>query len=123
MANEITYTTSLSFFKGNMDSALTATHASKSITVNGTRAIKNIQQIGTTAEAIGLAELASLGLMWVKNMDATNYVELLTGTGGVSFAKLKPGEAILFRVGSGITAPYALANTAAVSILYIIIED
>lgn len=122
MANEVTYTTSVSFLKGNMDAALSFTHAGKLATVSGTRSIKNVQSIGTAEEAIGKGELASLGIMWVKNMDGTNFVSLLTGTGGVKFMKLLPGEAWAFRVGGDITAPFAIADTAACSIQYGIIE-
>lgn len=122
MANEITRTASLQFAKGNV-AAVAFSEASKNSNVSGTRYHRTVQQIGTSEEALGLGELASLGYCMIKNLDATNYVEIKTATSGTAFLKLKPGECALFRFGSGVTAPFAQANTAAVSIEIMIVED
>lgn len=68
--------------------------------------------IGTSEEAIPLGEVTSLGWFWARNLDETNFIQIRTGTGGTAFCKLLPGEACLLPLGSGITAPYAIADTA-----------
>lgn len=84
------------------------------------------QNIGITEEALYLGELTSLGYAMFLNWDQTNYVELRVATAGTKFATLKPaisttapGFALLF-LGSGITAPYAIANSAACQVEYAI---
>jgi len=116
MSAEITMTQSLQVVKGNVNlSWLPASGAT--VTMTGTRTSRIQQSIGFAAEeALQLGELSgALGYVMFKNLDATNYVEILTGTGGVKFCKLLAGEtAGPFRLGSQVTAPYAQANTAAV---------
>ena len=48
------------------------------------------------------------------NLDVTNYIDILTGAGGVAFARLLPGETALFRFNPAITAPFWQAHTATV---------
>lgn len=84
--------------------------------------VKAKQNIATSEEAIGLGEVTSLGFAIFINRDSTNYVELRTATSGTYFAKLLPGEFAMFRFGSGVTAPFALANTSAVQLEYMIVS-
>lgn len=83
--------------------------------ISGSKYVKTLQQIGITEEALQLGETSgSLGWALIKNIDNTNYVELKTGTGGIVFAKLPPkGGIALLHFGSGVTAPFAIANSAA----------
>lgn len=121
MANEIALNASLTFKKNGVEESLSKT---SSITVSGKRCIRHVQNIGTSEEAMVIGELATLGYCMIRNMDSTNYVEIRSGTGTANFMKLKAGESAgPFRFGSGATAPYAIANTAAVDIEYLIIED
>ena len=80
------------------------------------------QNIGTSEEAIGLGEVTSLGLGIFINRDSTNFIELRTGTGGTKFAKIAAGRLAIFWFGSGITAPFAIADTAACQMEYLIIS-
>ena len=66
----------------------------------------------TTAAAIPLGGLTGLGTIAIVNRDPTNFITILTGTGGVVMAKLNPGKAMLLPTGSGVTAPFWLADTA-----------
>ena len=121
MADEITVTMSITYAKGNVASfsrALTA----KKVTVSGNRYVLNIQNIGTSEEALGIGELsAPLGWAWFHNLDDTNYVEIRLGTGASNdMIRLNAKEAALMRLGSDISAPYAIANTAAVDLEYLI---
>jgi len=45
---------------------------------------------------------------------SASHIDILTGTGGVAFARLLPGETALFRFNSAITAPFWQAHTATV---------
>lgn len=77
-------------------------------------AYQGSQSIGTSETAINLGGISSLGYMLLVNRDPVNYVDIKTGTGGTIFARLDPaGGMLLLKVGSGVTAPYAIANTAA----------
>ena len=79
------------------------------------------QNVGTTQEAINLGDVSSLGVLVLVNLDPTNYIEVKTATGGTIIAKLFPlvdsGAAGLnwccLQVGSGITAPFVIANSGA----------
>ena len=122
MASEITLTAALAFSKGGVSVDLSKVAAA--FDVAGQRYIKNTQQIGTSEEAIGIGELASLGYAIFVNRDPTNYLEIRSATGSSNdIIKLKAGEAALFRFGSDISAPYAVANTAACYLEYLIVEN
>jgi hypothetical protein len=95
----------------------------RTFTLTGTRWIDTIHNVGTSEEAMKLGELGSLGWGFIYNMDATNYVEILTGTGGTAMLKAKAAEGFPFRFGSGVTAPYIKANTAACNVRYVLMED
>lgn len=73
--------------------------------------------------AIPLASLGSLGWAMFKNNDSTNYVDILVATSSTDVLRLYPGEVALFRFGSGITAPAAIAHTATVLLQYLILEN
>lgn len=120
MANELTLTGSLSY--SDSESADLTLDLSKIASVTTKIFVWNKQNIGITEEAINLGEVSSLGWAIFVNRDATNFIELRTGTGATKFAKLKAGEFCVFRFGSGITAPYAIADTAACQMEYIIIS-
>lgn len=120
MANEITYQVqSLLSNAGLSDS-----FASGSLSADQASAllIRNVQNIGTSDEALTLGDVVTPGIALFQNLDDTNYVEIGVNTGPfVPFMKLKPGEIFLTRLGT--TAPRAQANTAAVDLFYIIYSD
>lgn len=94
------------------------------ITVSGNPRLLNVQSIGISEEAIALGEVSSLGVMYAKNLDGTNYLEIRSGTGASNdVIKLKPGEAWVWRWGSDVTAPYAIANTATCLLEYALFSD
>lgn len=79
------------------------------------------QNIGTSEEALDLGGLATLGWAFFMNLDETNYVEIRSATGAsndiIWIPALTPA---VFRFGSDISAPYAIANTAACDLEYLI---
>lgn len=117
MANEITLSFQTLLNNGNLSDA----HSSGSIAVDQASAklIRNVQSIGTSEEALGLGDLVTPGYCVFVNLDDTNFVEI--GISGSMFLKLKPGEQALCRLST--TAPFALADTAAVELFYIMYED
>lgn len=121
MANELTLSMGLSYEKGNVQ-AFSREIAEKLVTVSGDPLIHHIQEIGTSEEALILGGLSQpLGWFWAKNLDDSNYVEIRSGTGASNdIVRLNAGEFCLFRWGSDISAPYAIANTAAVDLEYAI---
>ena len=64
-------------------------------------------------------ELGSAGLVFLKNLDSTNYVTFGTHATSNHTVKLLAGESCLFRAAGAV---YGLANTAACNVEYIIIE-
>ncbi len=81
------------------------------------------QSIGTTEEEINLAEVVSPGWAFFINRDATNYIDLLTNTGGDRFARLQPGECAMLPLGPDAQIPFAIAHTAACQLEYLIISQ
>lgn len=123
MANEISYSLSLSVAKGSLsDSKSTSGTAN----MNGTHYAGGAMNVPTTAggTVIPLGSVATTGFTWLRNLDGTNYVEIGVQVAGTFYPllRLKPGEPQVVRF-SPSQAPYALANTAAVALEYRIIED
>lgn len=78
----------------------------------------------TTEEVLSAGDVSTLGYMFLQNMDATNSILYGPESGGalVAFGKLKPGEAAVIRLQTGITIR---AKTAAgtATLFYKIIND
>lgn len=117
MANEISVSFSISLTKGG---ATTRKSFSGTFDQTGTGYVQGIQAIGTSEEAIALGDVTTPGWFYIKNLDATNYVTI-GETVNNDIIKLKAGEATVGRF--GITAPYAIANTATCNIEYLIMQD
>lgn len=115
MANELNITVGLEYSKSGINLNKLK---SKLITVTGTEAADFIQSIGTSEEAVALSDMATQGYVYAENLDSTNYVEI--GLTGKLAIKLKAGEFALFRTGGAL---YAQANTSAVRVRFIVIED
>lgn len=114
MANEISYSVSFTATKGGA-SVSTGTW-SDTVDMAGADMISATQNIGTSDEALDFGDITSpAGRVAIKNLDATNYVELSLATGGSfdgsRFAKIGPGEAIIYCPAVSGTI-YAQADTA-----------
>lgn len=121
MANEITLTAKLLYAKGGTSVSLGV--EGLAITVSGSRFIHHRQQIGTTEEALDLGDLATGGYFVGVNRDTTNFVEIRSGTGATDLVRLNAGEACAFRMSGDASAPFAIANTAAVELEFILIAN
>lgn len=120
MANEISFSGALSGFK----STAMAERVGRSVvdflaTMSGTAFASSTVTVATSATAIPLGSIVTPGWFWAKNLDATNFVRLMNGSGGAAVAKLLPGEPCVFRWDS-LAAPYALADTAACLLDYLL---
>lgn len=112
MANEITLSGNLSYSDANgAKQELGVESLLQSVTTKITH--RGQQSIATTETSIELGSVSSAGYVILINRDATNYVEVKTAASGTIFAKLPPGGFCLLYLGSGVTAPVAIANTAA----------
>lgn len=119
MANELVLTATLAFAKGNVDVSLDP--GSLQVTVSGTKYHQGVQEIGTSEEALSIGDVGTAGYVLLINRDATNFVELRPGSGLADLVKVKAGEFALFRL--ALEGPYAIADTAACEVEYIVIED
>lgn len=120
MADEITLTMRMLVSKGNL--VHKEEPGIQSITLNGANGTGGIQNIGTSAELITMGDTGTAGWAFMRNTDTTNYVDLGTSTTSfVAFARLKAGEACMFRLGTN--APAARANVAAINLQYFILSD
>lgn len=88
----------------------------------GTNNIGNVQNIGTTTEALVFGDVTTIGYMFLKNLDATNYVEfdLNTPVSTTAFCKLLPGECAFIPTRQ--TTIYGKSNTAAVDVMVVLFE-
>jgi len=112
MANELSVQSGLSYSKGGDVDQISEAF---SITVSGAARISGRQTIGTTEEQLALGDVSSLGVVWIKNLDATNYLTVGTVTSQRGF-RINPGESYTFRAANN--AVYCAANTAAVDVSY-----
>ena len=87
MANEINIQASLTFQRFTP-----VLQGSGNLNINqtGTHGIFNVQNIATAAEQLTSVDVATLGYLLVKNLDATNYVQLALDSGRTRLSS-KPG--------------------------------
>ena len=106
-----------------MDGLNSSSNPGNSITLVGNAAISNIQTIGTTTEALSIGDILTPSYLFVKNQDATNFIQIgLTTavTAGNAMFKLLPGEWAF--IPTRRTVIYALADTSACDLLVIFTE-
>jgi hypothetical protein len=126
MANEITITASLGYnntAKGLPNEVLALNGVTFNIT--GVNYQKGSKSFSTSAggTAIPLGGVGTLGWAYFKNTDAANYITILNAVSGTTLIRLLAGEAAVFRFDPGVTAPAILANTSAVVVDYMILEN
>lgn len=122
MANEASIVTMATFAKGNVSSIARGSTTAFTITVSGAKYHQGVQNIGTSEEQISFGDITNPGMCWLKNLDATNYVEIRSGTGAADLMKLAAGQVAVFMFAADCTAPYALANTSSVNLEILLVE-
>lgn len=120
MANEVTSSCSGSYSDGTTTESFSSSGIVSSAAAQ--QPLHTKQQATTSAVLLNLGALTSVGLLWMKNLDAVNYVELLTATSaGSVVSKLLPGgPALQLPAGSNMQAPAIKANTASCWVEYMI---
>ena len=118
MANELTIAASLKFVKGTVNRSFSK--AGVQLNVAGKNYTHKTQTIGTVEEAIALGDVVTPGYILVFNSSTLNFVSIRSGTGAANLVKVPPGGVALFSCEAA--APFAIANTAAVDIEYLLIE-
>jgi hypothetical protein len=123
MANEIQVTAQLQYTNSAANIAQKLLQiTAQNFSITGKNYNAGTATVGTSAAAIPLGGLGSIGWCIFKNNDATNYVQLKTGTGGTVFAQLMPGEVALLRIDPSVTAPAWLAHTASCEVEFLMLE-
>jgi hypothetical protein len=121
MANEISISAALTASKNGV--TVSSGSQAINVTMTGSDMIAQTQNIGTAAELINKGDVTTIGCLFIKNLDPTNYVELALEVGMTNkVARLDPGGIALYKPVSGTTI-YARANTAACDCLVVIAEE
>ena len=119
MANEIKVRPYVSLTKVNAKIALAP--GTISITQTGNGFYHNVSSIGTSEESIAtFGDVASEGIVYIRNLDATNYVQIGFAT-GVYGMRLAAGHIAQFTAEPGLTV-YFKANTAACNVEVFVAE-
>lgn len=121
MAEQITANATLQY-QDSVDTTDSMQINDLSVDVASEKFVHAKQTIGTSEESLVIGETTSPGWFFAINRDSTNFIELRVGTGGAKFAKLLPGEFCFLRLGSGAQVPYAIADTAAAALEYLVIN-
>jgi len=119
MANELTATCSLRFSKGGRE--VSKSYSGVQIDVSGDKWVFGVQEIGTSEEAIDVGDIGTTGFLIAKNLDSTNFISIRPGTGTANLVKLKAGEPCMFRL--ALNGPWAISDTAACDLEYLILEN
>ncbi len=106
----------------NNDAKISRIPAQDTVVVTGDGVMGGTQSIGfAAAENIVQGDLATIGVVWIHNLDATNFVQIgYDATGFKPTIKLLPGEFCVFR--SAQTTLQAQADTGACLIEYYLFE-
>lgn len=121
MASEIIASASLTFSKAGAGAA--GVYSSGSFTFTGTAYFKGKQNVGTSEEALLLGDVTPGGWALIRNLDATNFVAIKSGTGVVPLVRINAGEFALFRVSSLATAPFIQADTSSVNVEILLLAN
>ena len=121
MSDELTVTASASWESGNWKDQFKP--GTLKFDVSGVGQDGGIVEVGTSEEDLSLPNVSTLGWVFMRNLDATNYVTYgPKDTTMKAFGRIKAGEVAMFRLEPGITLRWQ-ANTAAVRIAIKVIED
>lgn len=123
MANEGTAAVQLNMSKSGVTASK---QKSLNFTITGNDYTAATVDVTTSGGAITLpASIGTLGYAVFINHDSTNYVEIGNHNGGspIYTARLKAGEACMFRLTMAASAINLRANTATCRVEYFILED
>lgn len=105
-----------------MSSAISRAQLAQMFTMAGNCLSEGTILVPTSPVAIPLGQVTQPHWSWFFNLDPTNYVNIGEGSTGAYFCTLYPGEFALVPWNSVGNLPYAVANTAAVLLEYLILS-
>lgn len=126
MANELSLTVTAVYTPSTSGlSKVSPPTFSKTVTMTSQKYVTGTQEIGTSEEALSFGDVTNGGYLVIKNIDATNFVELNQETPSAKYSiRLKAGEFSVFRIGGGSSnAMKAKADTAACTVEYYLFSD
>lgn len=121
MASEIKVDLGITAYKSTIMTA-EITRAIRNLTINMTadNFSEGVMSVATSATAVPLGQVTSLGWCFFANKDTANFLKIRNGSGGADVVKLLAGECCLFPfLNTGV--PYAIADTAACLMEYLIL--
>ncbi len=121
MANEITLSLSLTFFKPSIMAAAVAKFVSGALfSISGTTYIEGSVSVPTADLALPLGQVTQPHWAVFHNLDSVNKVSLKASAGGTYFPQLLAGEwAVVPLIPSAV--PYAISDTAPCQLEYLIV--
>lgn len=123
MANEITLNAILAYADSEKAAATLQIPANTLMTITTKKFVWNKMSVSVAEIAIPLGSVSSLGYYIFINRDLTNFINLKTATSGTVFARLDANYGVAMgKFGSGITAPFAAADTAPCQMEYLILS-
>ncbi len=122
MANEITFTFSLSAYKPSiMSSAIGRAITGLLRNMGGNFYIQDVMSVTTAALAVPLGSVTSPHWAVFNNLDPTNYLTLFNGSSGAVFTRLVAGDMAVVPLDPA-CVPWAQANTGACLMEYLILS-
>lgn len=122
MADELRINASMAYEDSELtEDSLSIANLDVDVSTKRTAHLK--QNVGTSEEVLNLGDISSLGYILAVNRSSSNFVSIKTAAGGTIFAKILPGEVAMFRFGSGVTAPFVIADTAACQLEYLLVSE
>lgn len=122
MANELTINLYASITNGNFKAVFDANGQSITQTTLGGHA--PVWIVGNGAEEdLAVGDVSTLGWLFMRNLDSTNYVTYGPKSAGsmVALGRIKAGETVAMRLEPGVTVR-AQANTASVKVQVLLLE-
>ena len=120
MADEITVSIRFDITNGNYKPG-TINLSNEAFDQAAVGCAEGVQAIGTTEEQLAVGDLTTYGWLYLRNLNATNYVQVGFST-GVYGIRLEPGEPAIFRTEPAADV-FLKANTAACNVQYRWLED
>ena len=122
MANEITLKFSLQVENGFLKQSVNIGQLQVDQAAAGMAG--GAQEIGTSEEVVDFGDVSTEGLLFLRNLDDTNYIEFGPEDTGamVAVGKLEPGEFAFFRVKPSVVLR-AQADAAACLLQVLLLED
>lgn len=122
MADEAKLTISLTWTNGTRKASAVA--AGLNINITGTVVASGVVSVGTSAVQLDVGSVAAPRLVFLRNHDATNYVEFgdWNGAAPIYTGKLLAGEPAFFPTQLAATDIALKANTAACDVEYLVLD-